>query len=170
MPSWPGVFQFGTFWVLLRVNQSVFSPSIFVIVLLTPCLCCLSIRFFCYVLFVPIICSKIVLLPCHPLFGMSSYILPLPACRIFFHCFGISCFVCMVLSCLDTFLVFLLSPVPSSLFPRVVFTCVAFFLFTPICSCVFPLSYHSYLRFLSNFLFRFWVSIHALSNTGFFID
>ena len=42
---------------------------------------------FWYVLFVPICCSKIVLFPCHPAFGKSSCILPLPAGRIFLSLF-----------------------------------------------------------------------------------
>ena len=52
--------------------------------------------------------------------GISSCILPLLAGRIFFRCFGLSCFVCIVLSCLDIFLAPLLSPVPSDLFCRIV--------------------------------------------------
>ena len=66
--------------------------------------------------------------------SLSSSILLLLAGRIIFRCFEMSCFVCIVLSCLDTFFVFHLLPVPSDLFPRVFlffvvffFTCVAFF-------------------------------------------
>ena len=73
-----------------------------------------------WVSFVSIFCSEIVLFPCHPVVGMSSCILLLLAGRIFFRCFGMSCFVCIVLSCLDIFLVFFLSPEPSDLFPWVV--------------------------------------------------
>ena len=47
-------------------------------------------------------------------------ILLLFAGRIFFCCFAMSSFVCIVLSYLDIFLVFLLSPVPSGLFSQVV--------------------------------------------------
>ena len=40
--------------------------------------------------------------------------------KIFFRCFGMSCFVCIVLPFVDISLIFLLSPVLSSLFPQVV--------------------------------------------------
>ena len=54
------------------------------------------------------------------LFGMfSCHSLPIVD-RIFFHCFGISCFVCIVLAFLDVSLFFLLWPVLSGLFPQVV--------------------------------------------------
>ena len=39
--------------------------------------------------------------------------------KIFFRCFGMSCFVCIVLPFVDISLVFLLSPGPSGLFPQV---------------------------------------------------
>ena len=58
------------FWVLLWMNQWVFSPSVFLQVLQTLFQWALSIRLFCYVLFVPIFCSKIVLFPCHPVGGI----------------------------------------------------------------------------------------------------
>ena len=80
----------------------------------------LCIRLFRYVLFVPIFCIKIVLLPCRPVVGISSCILPLLAGWIFYRCFGMSCFVYIVWSYLDIFLAFFLSPEPSNLFPRVV--------------------------------------------------
>ena len=56
-----------------------------------------------------------------------------------------SCVVCILLSCLDIFLVFLLSLVPSDLFRRVLFFLLflnSFSLFVRIHSRVFPLSYH----------------------------
>ena len=48
--------------------------------------------------------------------------------RIFLCCFGMSCFVCIVLLFVDISLIFLLSPVLSGLFPQVslFFSCVAF--------------------------------------------
>ena len=55
----------------------------------------------------------------HPVVGMSLSILLLLAGRIFLRCFGMFCFVSIVWCCLDIFLVFLLSPVPSDWFPRV---------------------------------------------------
>ena len=51
---------------------------------------------------------------------MFSCILPLFAGRIFFRCFGMSYFVCIVLLCLGIILVFLLLPVSSGLFLHVV--------------------------------------------------
>ena len=61
---------------------------------------------------------------------MSSRHLPLHVCRIFFRRFGMSWFVCIVLPFLDIFLIFLLSPELSGLFPQVVlsfFSRIAFF-------------------------------------------
>ena len=40
--------------------------------------------------------------------------------KIFFRCFGMSCFVCIILPFVDISLVFLLSQEPSGLFPQVV--------------------------------------------------
>ena len=109
-------------WRFLSVAQSelryIFgfgvssSPSLFP--------CCLSIRLFCYVPFVPMFCSKIVLFPYHPVVGMCWFIHPQFPGRIFFvfFCGGMSCFVCIVLFCIDIFLVFLLSPVAPGLFLR----------------------------------------------------
>ena len=115
-----GVFQFGIFLVLFWVNQYVSSPSVILRVLLTLFRCCLINWIFCFVLFVAIFCSRIVLFSCHPVIGMSSCNLPLTCCLNFFRCFGMSNFVCIVLSCLDIFLAFLLSPVTSGLFRQVV--------------------------------------------------
>ena len=66
---------------------------------------------FCYDFSIPIFCSKIFLPRSHPVAGMTSPILPLRVGRIFFRCFGKSCFVCIVWSCLGIFLFFLLSTV-----------------------------------------------------------
>ena len=52
--------------------------------------------------------------------------------RIFFHCFGIFCFVCIFFPFIDISLIFILLPARSGLFPRIVllFFCVGFcFLF-----------------------------------------
>ena len=63
---------------------------------------------FCYDLSVPIFCSKIFLPLSNPVVIMFSPILVLFG-KIFFRCFGTSCFVDIVWSCLGIFLVFLLS-------------------------------------------------------------
>ena len=87
---------------------------------------------FCYILLVIIFCSKIVSLSLHHVAGNSSCHLPLLVGRIFSRCFRISCFVGIVLSCLYIFLIFLLSPVLSGLFPHVIFS---FFLMLPFPFC-----------------------------------
>ena len=51
--------------------------------------------------------------------------------------FGMFCFICIVLSYLDIFVVFLLSPVHSAFFPRIVLS-LLFFLSVLTCSCIFP--------------------------------
>ena len=132
--------------MLLWVNRGVFSPTVFLQVLLTLFPCYLSIWLFCYVLLILISCSKIVLFPCHLVVGMSSCILSLLACRILLHCFGISCFVYIVLRCLNIFLIFLLSPVPSGLFPPVVLLVLLVLLYL-FCSSMFQCS-SSVLSFL----------------------
>ena len=51
--------------------------------------------------------------------------------EFFFRCFGKSCFVCIIWSCLDILFVFLLSPLPSAIFPRIVcFNCCVAFSFS----------------------------------------
>ena len=77
-------FNLVLFWVLLWVSWSIFSLLVLLRVLLTHFPCCLSIRLVFYVYFVPMLSRKIVLFPCHPVVGMSSWILPLLASRIFF--------------------------------------------------------------------------------------
>ena len=94
----------------------------------TSFLWCLSIRHVCYDLYFPIFCSKIILLPSHSVVGMSSNLLPLLAARIFFRCFGVSCFVCIVRSYLGIILVFILSPEPSDSSLRVVLFVLIMFL------------------------------------------
>ena len=68
--------------------------------------CCLSIRLFYYFLFVSIFYSKTDFF--HPVVGITSFILPLVASKIIFHCFRMASFVYIVLQCLDIFLVYLL--------------------------------------------------------------
>ena len=111
--------------MLLWVNWCVFSPSVFLGVLLTLFPYFSSIRLLCYVLFVTKFCSKIVLFPCHLVVGMTACNPPLLAGWILFRCFEISCLVCIVLSYLDIFIVFFLLLIPSSS-GIVIFTCVAF--------------------------------------------
>ena len=102
------------FCVLLWVNHGVFSPSVLLWVFLSRYLCCLSIRFFFYILFVPIFSSKLfcffVIRCC-----MSSCIFPLLFDRIFLAV--LFCLYCFIL--IAVFLVFLLSPLSSGLFPLV---------------------------------------------------
>ena len=83
-------------------------------------LCCLSIWFFCYDSYVPIFFLQK---------GFASLtsgwwyevVHSSPTCwQNLFRCFGMSCFICIVWSCLCIFLVFLFSPVHSDLFPQVV--------------------------------------------------
>ena len=104
---------------------SAFGPSS-----LLPC--CLSIRLFCYVLLVAIFYSDIVWFLLHPVVRMFWCNLPQLVDRISFRCFGVSRFVCFILPSLDIFLIFLLSPVLSGLFPQVVllFFLVLLFLFS----------------------------------------
>ena len=75
--------------------------------------------FFCYVLFVAIFYSRIVQFLFHLVVGMCSCHLPQLVGRIFFRCFGKFCFACIVLLFVDIFLIFLLSPELSGLFPQV---------------------------------------------------
>ena len=86
---------------------------------------------------VAILSSKIVRFLWHPVVGMfSCYYLPIVD-RIFFRCFGKSCFVCIVLPFVDISLIFLLLPALSGLFPQVVllfFSCAACFFLFPLIS------------------------------------
>ena len=74
---------------------------------------------------VAIFYSKIVRFLLHLVIGIfSCHLFPLVD-RIFFRCFGMSCFFCIVLPFVDIYLIFLISPVLfSSCF--VIFSCVAF--------------------------------------------
>ena len=69
------------------------------------------------------------LFPCHPIASRFSCIFS-PLAGNFFHCFGMSCYVCIVSSCLDIFFVFLPSPVLSDLFPQVVLCVLHVLLFS----------------------------------------
>ena len=88
---------------------------------------------------VAIFLSKIFQFLLHPVVCMfSCYLLPLVD-RIFFRCWGMSCFVSIVLPFVDISLIFLLSPLFSGLFPQV----GSFFLVLP-----FFLSLHDPASFL----------------------
>ena len=104
MPSWSGIFKFGTFFQCFSSkSRCIFALGPFFMLIIRSAFLLCSL------------CSHISLQNC---FDYLS--------------FGISSFVCIVLSCLDIFLVFLLSPVLSGLFPRVVlcFTRWVFFFFS----------------------------------------
>ena len=78
--------------------------------------------------------SQIVRFLLHPVVGMFSCpSLPIVD-RIFFRCFGMSCFICIVLPFVDISLIFLLSPALFGLFPQVVL------LFFQCCLFLFPVN------------------------------
>ena len=84
MSSWPGIFLFGSFFLLLLLaSPGVCPPQVLLRVLVILCSCYLSIQLFYYVLSLPIFYSKIVFFPLHPVVSMSSYILYLLFSRIF---------------------------------------------------------------------------------------
>ena len=120
MPSYPGVFQFDTFLsVALSESRCIFafgassSPSnSFPVLLIHSAFLLCSLRWH--------ICFKIVSVLCHLIVSMCWSILPLLTDGIFFRCFGMSCYASILISFLDIFLAFLLWPVPSGLFSRVV--------------------------------------------------
>ena len=102
------------FLVLFWVSRWVFSvlgpsssPSSSLLLLFIQS--AFSLVFFCFFL-VAIFLSKIVWFLLHPVVGMfSCHSLPIFD-RIFFRCFGKSCFVCIVLPFVNTSLIFLLWP------------------------------------------------------------
>ena len=68
----------------------------------------------------------------HLIVGMfSCHSLPIVD-RIFFRCFGKSCFICIVLPFVDISLIYLLSPALSGFFPHVI---LLFFLVLPVPFC-----------------------------------
>ena len=84
MPSWPGVFEFGTFSSVALSNSRCMSALGSFSRPLILFLCNLSIGSFCNVLSVLIFFSKFVLLPLHPIVGLSSGILHRHFAGIFF--------------------------------------------------------------------------------------
>ena len=120
---------------------------------------------FFHVLLVAIFYSKIFQLLSHPVVGMCSCHLPQLVGRIFYRCFGRFCFVCIALPFVDIFLIFLLSPVLSGLFPQVVllFFLCCFFLFVLTSGSIFPLFYRFCL-----FSWVFFISVSCgISHAGF---
>ena len=115
-------------------------------------------------------CSRFLLQNCFVSFastvvGMYSCILHLLAGRIFFHCFRMTCFICIVWSCLSIFLVFLLLPLPFDLSSWV----VLFFYLLCFSSFFIPTYFHVFL-FLSIFAcyYRFPICVSSLiSDPGF---
>ena len=136
IPSWPGVFQFDIiFRVVLSksVCISTFGPSsspfnslVILFIHSTLPLCFLVAMFF----------SKIVRFLLHPVVGMFSCNLLPGVDRILFRCFGMSCFVYIVLPFVNIYSIFLLLPVRSGLFPQVVLLFFLVLLF-PFCSNIF---------------------------------
>ena len=93
----------------------------------------------CSLIFAPKLFSFLVIWLLVCLLAIFPYLLV----KVFFHCFGMFYFFCIVLSCLDIFLVFcLLSPVPFDLFHRTRFYLCCFFFFVLTCSNLFPLFYN----------------------------
>ena len=81
----------------------------------------------------------------HPVVGMFlCHLLPVVD-RTFFHCFGMSCFVCIVSPFVGISLVFYLSLVLSGLFPQVVW------LFFPVLLCPFCSYIFQHLSLVSSF-------------------
>ena len=143
-PSWPDVFQFDVFSVILS-KRCVFptfelssSPSNSLVMWFIH-----SAFSLCF--FLAIFQSKIFLFLLHLVVGMFLYHLPVVD-RIFFRCFEMSSFVCIVLSFVDISLIFLLSPVFSDLFPKVV---LLFFF-------VLPFPFCSYIFLRLSFVLSFW--------------
>ena len=158
------------FFVLFWVNWCVFLLSVLLWVL-TPFSMLPIHSVFCYVLLIVIFYSKIVQLLLHPVVGKFSCHLPQFVGRNFF-CFGMSCFLWIVLLFVIIFFIFLLLPVVSGLFPQVVLLfCLV--LLSPFCPNMFQrfsfcfivfACFHRffYLHFQLNFSFRFWFFVCAL--------
>ena len=75
IPSWPSIFQFCTFWVLLWAISGVFLPRGLLRVLVILFSCYLSIRPFSYVVSVPIFYFKMALIPFNPVVDLPTCIL-----------------------------------------------------------------------------------------------
>ena len=150
------------------------SPNSFVILLI-------HLAFSLCSLVVAIFLSKIVWFLLHPVVGVFLCHLPPLVGRISFWCFGISCFVCIVLPFVNIFLIFLFFAstfwfISSSYI--VIFHCVAFFflsLHIPVSFLCFMIlvCFHRffYLHFQSNFPSWFWFFLQFfLGDTNFLIN
>ena len=130
IPSWSGVFQFDIFSVVLSKQMCISAFGLSLSPSSLDKLCFFFFFFGCY-LSVPNRSVSLasgcwyVLVASPPVFD-----------RFFFYCFGMSCFVCIVLTFVNISLIFLLSPVHSGLFPQVVLLFFLVLLF-PFCSDVF---------------------------------
>ena len=128
IPSWPGVFLFDAFFsVVLSKSMCIsafglsLSPSNSLVILFIHSAFPLCL-FGCHIFY------KIVRFLLHPVVGMFLCHLLQVVSRIFFRCFGMFYFVCIVLPFVDMFSIFLLSPVLLGLFLQVV---LLFFLVLP---------------------------------------
>ena len=125
-------FQFDIFLVLFWVNRCVFPLSgrlRFLLILLS---CFYPFGFFIMFSWLPYFSTKLFNFSCIQL--LEGIVLSLSLLvRISFRCCGMSCFVWIVLPFVDIFLIFILSPVLSGLFPQVVllFFLVLSFRFCP---------------------------------------
>ena len=122
-----------SFWVIRCVFPLWGLPRVLLVLLLYR----LSIQPFRYASTVAIFSSKIVRFLWRLVVGMFlCHALPIVE-KIFFSCFGTSCFVCIVLPFVDISLVFLLSLEPSSsctvIFSRVVFSILFPHILGPFC-------------------------------------
>ena len=129
IPSWPSVFQFDMLYTFFFLGKSIYISVLGPSSSLSSSLVILFIHSaFSLCFFVAIFSSKIVRFLCHLVIGMfSCHSLPIVD-KIFFRCFGKSCFVCIVLIFVDISLIFILSPALSGLLPQV----VLFFLVLPV--------------------------------------
>ena len=105
-----------SFWVVRCIFPLWGLPRVLLVLLSY----CLFIQPFRFTFSVAICSSRIVRFLWRLVVGMFlCHALPIVD-RIFFRCFGMSCFVCIVLPFVDIILVSLFSPEPSGLFPQVV--------------------------------------------------
>ena len=126
MPSWHGIFQFGTFLselkCILTLNPSS-SPNSFHILLIHTAFLLSYLR--SYIL--PKICFASLTSGYWSVFAHSY---PFTGRFLFFRCFGMPCFLFLLFYPISIFfLVFLLSPAPSALFLWVVSSVLLVLLF-----------------------------------------
>ena len=122
MKSWTGVFQYGTFSVLLRGITGVCLPQSFSSSPYNSFSMLIMPSAFLFQYSIP----KFVLIPFPLVVGLSSCIFHLFVDRIFFCYFEMPCIVWIVWLCLDIFWDSLLSPVSFDLSLLVCQTCLLF--------------------------------------------